>query len=112
MCLADVALDLLYQLVVATCAHNLATFAVDHLRHGSSSRVKRKAAHLRSFRRDGCPNLGGTLATRIHLCGAVTATIDGERVESALAGRQGRLLFAYLVSHRLRASSRDELIDA
>jgi len=52
------------------------------------------------------------LATRIQLCGAVTATIDGERVESALAGRQGRLLFAYLVSRRLRASSRDELIDA
>ena len=52
------------------------------------------------------------MATRIQLCGAVTATIDGERVESALAGRQGRLLFAYLVSRRLRASSRDELIDA
>ena len=52
------------------------------------------------------------MATRIQLCGAVTATIDGERVESALAGRQGRLLFAYLVSRRLRASSRGALIDA
>jgi len=52
------------------------------------------------------------LATRIHLCGVVTATLDGERVEGALGGHQGRLLFAYLVSHRLRASSRDELIDA
>jgi DNA-binding SARP family transcriptional activator len=52
------------------------------------------------------------LATRIHLCGSITVTIDGERVEGALAARQGRLLFAYLVLHRLRASSRDELIDA
>jgi DNA-binding SARP family transcriptional activator len=52
------------------------------------------------------------LATRIHLCGSITVTIDGERVEGALTGRQGRLLFAYLVLHRLRASSRDELIDA
>ena len=42
----------------------------------------------------------------------MAATIDGRRIEDALAGRQGRLLFAYLVSHRLRPSSRDELIEA
>ena len=40
------------------------------------------------------------------------ATIDGERVEQALAGAQARLLFAHLVLHRLRASSHHELIAA
>lgn len=52
------------------------------------------------------------MATRIHLCGAVTATIEGGRVEGALGGRQGRRLFAYLVSRRLYTSSRAELVDA
>ena len=59
-----------------------------------------------------CPNLVGTLATRIQLCGRLVATIDGERVEQALAGAQARLLFAHLVLHRLRASSHHELIAA
>jgi DNA-binding SARP family transcriptional activator len=52
------------------------------------------------------------LATRIQLCGPIVATIDDHRIERALSGRQNRLLFAYLVSHRLRASSHDQLIDA
>src|SRR5439155_5216618 len=37
MRLADVALDLLNELVVAVGAHDLAAFAVDDLRHDSSS---------------------------------------------------------------------------
>jgi DNA-binding SARP family transcriptional activator len=53
-----------------------------------------------------------TLETRIQLCGRLVATLDGTRIEGELPGRQGRLLFAYLVAHRSRASSRDELIDA
>ena len=52
------------------------------------------------------------MATRIQLCGRLVATIDGKRVERELAGMQARLLFAYLVLHRLRASSHHELIDA
>jgi DNA-binding SARP family transcriptional activator len=52
------------------------------------------------------------LATRIQLCGRVVATIDDKRVEQALAGGQARLLFAYLVLHRLRPSTHDELIAA
>jgi DNA-binding SARP family transcriptional activator len=52
------------------------------------------------------------LATRIQLCGRFVATIDGERVEQALAGAQARLLFAYLVLNRLRASSHHEVIAA
>ena len=50
--------------------------------------------------------------TRIQLCGRLAAEVDGRRIESELSGRQGRLLFVYLVANRLRPSSRDELIEA
>lgn len=50
--------------------------------------------------------------TRIQLCGAFVARIDGRRIERELPGRQGRLLFAYLAANRLRGVSRSELIDA
>ena len=54
-----------------------------------------------------------TLAeTRIQLCGRFAARIDGRRVEQELPGRQGRLAFAYLVAHRYRPVTRDELIEA
>jgi DNA-binding SARP family transcriptional activator len=60
-----------------------------------------------------CRYLGGTLAgTRIHLCGRLTADIAGRRIENELPGRQGKLLFAYLVVNRMRAATRTELIDA
>lgn len=59
-----------------------------------------------------CRNLGVILGTRIQLCGSLVATLDGRRVEGEFPGRQGRLLFAYLVANRLRAASRAELIDA
>src|SRR5437870_4571736 len=50
-----------------------------------------------------CRYLGKTLAgTRIHLCGRLTADIAGSRIEADLPGRQGKLLFAYLVVNRLR----------
>ena len=47
--------------------------------------------------------------TRIQLCGPLVARIDGARVEERLPGRQGRLLFAYLVYERRRVS-REELV--
>jgi DNA-binding SARP family transcriptional activator len=50
------------------------------------------------------------LATRIQLCGRLAATIDGDRVEQALGGGQARLLFAYLVLHRARPSSHDDVV--
>jgi SARP family transcriptional regulator, regulator of embCAB operon len=53
-----------------------------------------------------------TLATRIHLCGRLTAEIEGRRVEDGLPGPQGRALFAFLVVNRKRPTSRDELIAA
>jgi SARP family transcriptional regulator, regulator of embCAB operon len=66
--------------------------------------------------RGGCDYLGGTLAsdtmTRIQLCGPLVVRHGDRRLEDALPGRQGRLLFAYLVVNRRRPVSRDELADA
>jgi DNA-binding SARP family transcriptional activator/DNA-binding CsgD family transcriptional regulator len=53
-----------------------------------------------------------TPRTRIELCGRLLVEIDGEALHSALPGRQGRLLFAYLVMNRDRPVRRDELIEA
>jgi SARP family transcriptional regulator, regulator of embCAB operon len=50
--------------------------------------------------------------TRIQLCGRFVVRLDGRRVEDALAGAKGHLLFAYLVLNRYRRISRDELLDA
>ncbi|HEY1275240.1 MAG TPA: AAA family ATPase [Thermoleophilaceae bacterium] len=49
---------------------------------------------------------------RIELCGGLSIEIDGRRVEAGLPGRQGRLLFAYLVLNRDRPVARTELIEA
>jgi SARP family transcriptional regulator, regulator of embCAB operon len=50
--------------------------------------------------------------TRIQLCGRFVVRLDGRRVEEALAGAKGQLLFAYLVLNRLRRIDRDELLNA
>jgi DNA-binding SARP family transcriptional activator/tetratricopeptide (TPR) repeat protein len=54
----------------------------------------------------------GTEAALIRLCGRLSVEIGGEAREQMLHGRQGRLLFAYLVLHRRRPLRRDELIEA
>ncbi len=46
---------------------------------------------------------------RVQLCGPIRVELNGERVEHALPGRQGRVLFAYLLLERDRWVSRDEL---
>src|SRR3954454_11518530 len=50
--------------------------------------------------------------SRIELCGRLLVEIEGEELHGALPGRQGRLLFAYLVMNRRRPVRRDELVDA
>jgi pentatricopeptide repeat protein len=50
--------------------------------------------------------------TRIQLCGRLVVLIDGVRCESRLPARQGRVLFAYLASNRIRPVTRHELADA
>ncbi len=49
---------------------------------------------------------------RIQLCGRFVLELDGQRIETHLPSRQGRLLFTYLALNRDRALSRDELMDA
>jgi DNA-binding SARP family transcriptional activator len=50
--------------------------------------------------------------TRIQLCGRLVVSLEGRRIEDALPGPLGRLLFAYLVLNRLRRIDRDELLIA
>jgi DNA-binding SARP family transcriptional activator len=47
--------------------------------------------------------------SKIRLCGRMTVEIDGRAITPA--GRQGRMLLAYLVANRSRSLSRHELID-
>jgi DNA-binding SARP family transcriptional activator len=56
--------------------------------------------------------MGEWTKARIQLCGRFVADIDGARVEDALPGRRGRVLFAYLVLNRARRLPRDELLVA
>src|SRR5215218_10253729 len=51
------------------------------------------------------------MGVRVHLCGRLAIEWNGERLEDALPGRQGRLLFAFLVLHRERPVRRDELLE-
>jgi DNA-binding SARP family transcriptional activator len=49
---------------------------------------------------------------RIQICGALVVECDGQRVDALLPGRQGRLLFTYLVVNRHRLIPRDEMAEA
>jgi DNA-binding SARP family transcriptional activator len=55
---------------------------------------------------------GAKKPTRVQLCGTFAAELSGRLVDHRLPGRQGRLLFAYLVLYRLRPVSRSTVIDA
>jgi DNA-binding SARP family transcriptional activator len=56
--------------------------------------------------------MGEWTKARIQLCGRFVVEIDGSRVEDALPGRRGRVLFAYLTLNRGRPVPRDELLMA
>jgi DNA-binding SARP family transcriptional activator len=62
----------------------------------------------------GCwRDLGVTApALRVQICGALAIERDGQRLDGMLPGRQGRLLFIYLVVNRHRQASRDEVAEA
>ena len=49
---------------------------------------------------------------RIQICGTLAVERDEQRLEGLLPGRQGRLLFTYLVANRHRQVPRDELAEA
>ena len=50
--------------------------------------------------------------TTVQLCGRFVVEVDGRRIEHSLPGRQGRLLFAFLVLNRDRLVTRSQLIEA
>jgi SARP family transcriptional regulator, regulator of embCAB operon len=56
--------------------------------------------------------MGARREARIQLCGRLVVELDGRRVEDALPGAKGRLLFAYLVLNRERRINRDDLLAA
>ncbi|MFI5042138.1 MAG: BTAD domain-containing putative transcriptional regulator [Acidimicrobiales bacterium] len=56
--------------------------------------------------------LASKQSTRVQICGPVVIECDGQRLEGRLPGRQGRLAFTYLVAHRHRLITRDELAEA
>ena len=56
--------------------------------------------------------MSGWAKARIQLCGRFVVDIDGSRIQGALPGRRGRVLFAYLVLNRGRSLARDELLVA
>jgi class 3 adenylate cyclase len=49
---------------------------------------------------------------RIQLCGRLRVEVDGAHIEALLGGRQGRLLFAYLVLNRFRDLPRPDVAAA
>jgi SARP family transcriptional regulator, regulator of embCAB operon len=49
---------------------------------------------------------------RIQICGRIVVEIDGHRVEDRLPGRQGVLLFVFLVTRRRHPVTRGELVEA
>ncbi len=49
---------------------------------------------------------------RVQLCGTFAVELSGRRIDHLLPGRQGRLMFGYLVLSRLQPISRASLIDA
>ena len=49
---------------------------------------------------------------RIQICGPIAIERAGERLEHLLPGRQGRVLFCFLVLARDRLAPREEIIDA
>lgn len=49
--------------------------------------------------------------SRIQLCGRFAVELDGVRVEGGMPGRQGVVVFAYLVANRTRQIGRDELVE-
>jgi DNA-binding SARP family transcriptional activator len=56
--------------------------------------------------------LASTGLVRIQICGPLAIECDGQRLDARLPGRQGRLLFTFLVVNRHRHVSRDEVAEA
>jgi DNA-binding SARP family transcriptional activator len=56
--------------------------------------------------------LASSSRLRVQICGSLAVQRSGRRIEGDLPGRQGRLLFTYLVVNRHRQATRDEVAEA
>src|SRR5580704_11496322 len=56
--------------------------------------------------------LASSSRLRVQICGALAVQRSGRSIEGYLPGRQGRLLFTYLVVNRHRQAPRDEVAEA
>jgi DNA-binding SARP family transcriptional activator len=56
--------------------------------------------------------LASSHPVRIQICGPLAVERDGQRLDTLLPGRQGRLLFTYLVINRHRHLPREEVAEA
>lgn len=57
-------------------------------------------------------SLASSSLVRVQICGSLAVDRDGRRLDADLPGRQGRLLFVYLVVNRHRSVTRYELAEA
>src|ERR1700731_2505305 len=56
--------------------------------------------------------LASSSRLRVQICGSLAVQRSGRRIEGDLPGRQGRLLFTYLVVNRHRQAPRDQVAEA
>ena len=115
---AHVVSDQVDDLVLALRPRDVTALAVDQHRHRVVSSRSFFADRSSGFVRDGRWDYVGERAGRRRAnagsssAARLIARVEGRRVHDRLPGRQGRLLFAYLVLNRTRPARRDELIDA
>ena len=89
-------------------ADHVAAFTGDLLGHDCSLRSSALVVRGRRWVYVGAELSRG----KVQLCGRFVVELDDRRVEDELPGRQGRLLLAFIVTHRDRTVARDELIEA
>ena len=99
---AHVIANLRHDVLLGVAARDEATLAGDLFGHCCSLLAVR-----------GWDYLGVVLGrTKVQLCGRLVVELDGRRVDGAMPGRQGRVLFAYLAVNRNRTLTRGQLLDA
>jgi hypothetical protein len=101
---------LCHHFIIGVSADNNAAFASDLPDHESSHCDVPYGFGLNPPR-SAMPE-GAKESARVQLCGSFAVELSGRRIDNMLPGRQGRLLFAYLVLSRLWPVSRSTLMEA
>jgi DNA-binding SARP family transcriptional activator len=107
----DVLRDHLDHLIIIVATSHEPALATDHLCHRAPPICARWCSRTGGGQHCGV-NLSSAQQIRVQICGALAVERDGEHLGDRLPGRQGRLVFVYLVVNRHRQVSRDELAEA